>query len=294
MEHFEDMDDSKTTITDWAKDTEQRILNIPLPPTEVAFGDPPQAKTVKKVDFAPSPLKREISEKRYSQKELYSSFESDLEEQEERKRGIKEWYVGHKSDGKKRFCGNRLNLCQFTCIHICVLIIVLLIILIPIIYFVIIPHSLEKSISNNSLDGTSLKVALVGLSSLNISTGLPAYTFLPGTANLVGPTTFAISEKTASSPFVTVVVPDLFIPINQYSTLNTTGNLTLLSLPNIFTMLNAVNGQGTDVIVMSTKWTIKLWGITWYRDLPLSSSIDLNSPSGKKIFNSITSGIKIP
>jgi hypothetical protein len=248
---------TQSTISEWARSAEKEILAIPMPSSgrkKVWFGQN-STRTVKSY-LSPMPKSR------------FSN--------------AKQWYTGDASMGRKRFCGGKIHLCAFVCVHICTLTLFLLAILIPVTYFVIIPNNIQAGLSNGSADASNV-VLSIGTNGNNFHADLDfkKFLFLPGTITLLGPTNLNFGEESSvSSPFANIIIGEVSAPINQNSRLGVDGNFTL-SAP--FFIISGID----FIVYMKTEWTIKMWGIVWYRNLPLTAQYNLQSDAGKVLFKYI-------
>lgn len=258
---------NQSTVSEWARNAEKEILAVPMPTSG------------KKVWF---------SRRRDSHRSA-SSYKS-REGKKSKGDNVKQWYVGDASMGKRRYCGGRLNLCAFVCIHLCTITLLLLAILIPVIYLVVVPNNIQALLlSNGSLDGMNLTLSgAKNENNFHADFNFKKVSFLPGTVTLIPPTQLNFGGNAVfQTPFATIALAEIKASINQDSRLGVDGNFTLLSTPSYASLLKIATGS-SYILYMKTEWTLQLWGIVWYRNLPLTGHYDLQSDSGKSFFNFVT------
>jgi hypothetical protein len=164
--------------------------------------------------------------------------------------------------------------------------------MIPITYFVIVPNSIRAAFSGNSSDQIVLEIVNItnvqdqGLE-FRADAGIQRQSFLPGIVRLE-PMFIQFGLLNGKDLGVVSILDSISVPINAYSSVPVRGNLTVQDM-NIFGAL--LGGEIADngyKVALKSEITIQFWGITWYRNFPVSTIYDFasNSNSGLSFSNS--------
>ena len=199
---------------------------------------------------------------------------------------------GQERNGKeeKRYCGGRLSKRGALLTGCCGVVLVLMVILIPVIYCVVVPKLIQSTFDSGA-KSLSLSTATSPGKNTHVDMPVQALFFLPGRVTLVGPTTISMASVTdPSNSFASMVFDDVSFPINQ------AGNVSfdaVLTMTNLSAVANPIDNTINDAI-LTTKWTIKLFGIQFYKDMPLKTQMSLANviPGPQKIQDVFNEGTK--
>lgn len=204
-----------------------------------------------------------------------------------------EWCCGpsYQHYKTRKYCGGKLSFPSFVCASICLFICLLLVILIPVIYCIVIPNEIQRTFDAVVKSGGA-GIQRLAFSppppnspyNFHIDATIPAQTWIPGTAELVGQTPFYFSDSRNSGiqPWGTLLIGPVSLAINKESQVGIDGTFSLQKLPSLNGIIQGIIGMNYPVFIR-TQWTIKMWGIQWYANLPLYSEMDLNSQTGRQL-----------
>ncbi|KAI8898397.1 hypothetical protein BC833DRAFT_590007 [Globomyces pollinis-pini] len=183
---------------------------------------------------------------------------------------FKHWYVGAKKEDK-RYCGNKLNKCQFICTHITVLLLVALLLTILVVYFAVIPNLIKSKLSE-SLDDFS-NVLSIDTTSDTTTTfryqleDIQPKSLVSGTLKFEPFEVLLGRVKNFESGCMTIYFNNsIEIKLNERNAINVTGTTLIRNRDEVQNILSGAYG---NTVRLKTKLTIWFWGIQFYHQLPI-------------------------
>jgi hypothetical protein len=164
--------------------------------------------------------------------------------------------------------------------------------MIPVTYFVIVPNTIRAAFSGNSSDQLVLEVVNItnvqdqGME-FRADAGIQRQSFLPGTFRL-DPMRIQFGLLNGKELGTVSIVDSISVPINSYSSVPVRGNVTVQDMSSFGALLGGELKENGYKVALKTDITIQFWGITWYRNFPISTIYDFasNSDSGLAFSNS--------
>ena len=212
------------------------------------------------------------------------------------------WYLGDKDTkfSERRFCGGRLSSVPFVLLHIFFLILIIFIIMFPILYYIVIPHTIENFLSeaSNQFAMTSAKVEVVLLSTITMSyqfSKTTNYGFL-FSGQVVAPFTIVVANvKSTGNKLANISFKSpIYYNFNGQSTYNGSVVIDVLDTAGFLNLMLCGDcaPNTTGKAEMEASMTATLWGSTFYNSFPLQWNSQVSNTSSLiNAVNSITSAI---
>ncbi|KAJ3217586.1 hypothetical protein HDU67_007658 [Dinochytrium kinnereticum] len=229
---------------------------------------------------------------------------------------IRSWYtpvydyrtvdLNHRPPSKKpRFCGGRLSRPMFMCLHLVMISIVISAIMVPVMLLVVVPKIIRDKVT--SFDGDSLQVERLDVTafttdgvSFYFKTNLPAFFPLPisvttGPMDLQLQATLPPLNRSAPSTdivMMTVQVPGLNFKVSEPLRLDFNSSVAFSDtdgMSKLVGRMSAPGGLSGLKVVAKTGLTITVFGITFYRGLPVEKPFDIGTV--KSDFRDVVAGL---
>ncbi|TPX67077.1 hypothetical protein SpCBS45565_g04061 [Spizellomyces sp. 'palustris'] len=206
---------------------------------------------------------------------------------------VRSWYkpvydyktpgLSYKERRRPRYCGGRLKRWQFILLHALIIGLFMAIVVAPLTYFVIIPAIIQSKI--NGIDMESLGISRIDVVSwsanglrFGFAATLPSQLFLPIRVTLAPMSAVVGEKKNFKDGWAEAKLPEFSIKINEEIKLDFEGDLLIRDSEALAGLIEAFSNDKLQGMGIRAKFgaTIKIWGITWYKNLPLHK--DLNLP----------------
>ncbi|OQR82692.1 hypothetical protein ACHHYP_15658 [Achlya hypogyna] len=211
-----------------------------------------------------------------------------------KKAGLRQWYVGDEELAPKRYCGGRLRRGPFICVHVALLVVLLLAIIVPIITAVVLPHAIRAkfaaALAGTGAASTTFNVTDNANGDFTITTTVGAATFIPGTAEIQGPFSLQLTDAAGKGWGRITVADTVAFPVNKDAVVVVPARMVVYDAPSA-SVLSDVLSTKKFATTVSTQWTIKIWGFTWYHDLELSGvkTVQMSQTLQEKFVGMLTS-----
>ncbi|TPX55816.1 hypothetical protein PhCBS80983_g05003 [Powellomyces hirtus] len=221
----------------------------------------------------------------------------------------KQWYkpvYDYKTPGltatqrrQPRFCNGRFRSWQFVLIHAVIFGLFATIILAPLIYFVVVPKIIQSKIDGidaSRLALTRLDVVLWNPNGLRFgfATAIPAQLFLPLHVTL-GAMTAQIGDKDDfGKGWAEAQIPEIAVKISQEMKVDLEGDLVVKNVRDLFQKLSSKGGMQRLTLRAKFGATINVWGIKFYKNLPLHKDIIMPTiaPTVESLYGALPSAMK--
>ncbi|KAJ3014448.1 hypothetical protein HKX48_005132 [Thoreauomyces humboldtii] len=227
-------------------------------------------------------------------------------------RKVVQWYkpiYDYKTPGltssqrrRARYCGGKFVTWQFVLLHLVLAGVVMAAVLIPIVYFIVVPHIIQSKVS--AIDTSTLSISKLDVSAwttdgLNFGFGteLPAQLFLPLHVKL-GAMTAVIGDKDDfGDGWAEAQIPELAVSINQIMKVDLEGKLVVKNVDGLQALIRKISSpKGMQGMAIRAKFkaTITVWGINWYKNLPLYKDIEMPalSPTLSGLYGALPSALR--
>ncbi|KAJ3015236.1 hypothetical protein HKX48_004701, partial [Thoreauomyces humboldtii] len=204
-----------------------------------------------------------------------------------------------------RYCGGRFRRWQFIMLHLLIFLVIFLVIIIPIGYFVVIPKMVQHELNKQSLSTVDLQqmgISRYEAASLGFSirAALPAPHWLPITVEIGASNIRLYKKGDTSHGIINLAVPAFDVTLNKGVLLALNGSLGLqdcdvATTAALVQQFSSSAGLNNVELQMRANFPVKMFGITWYKGLPLYfnlGQIDHTSSNLKSFLTSLPSYLK--
>ncbi|KAJ3183539.1 hypothetical protein HDU87_006864 [Geranomyces variabilis] len=204
---------------------------------------------------------------------------------------VRQWYkpvYDYKTPGltdvqrrRPLYCNGKFKSWQFYALHAVVIGFVLTIILVPAIYCVVVPHIIQGKL--DEMDTSALTITKMDVLSWNpdglrfaFSTALPAQMFIPLHVKLGAMAATIGNKNDFGSGWAQANIPELSLRINEEMKLDMEGDLVVKDVTGLQGLIRDMSSKtGVSGLVIRAKFpaTIEVWGIKFYKNLPLHKDL---------------------
>ncbi|KAJ3172657.1 hypothetical protein HDU88_005987 [Geranomyces variabilis] len=178
-----------------------------------------------------------------------------------------------------RYAGGRFKRWQFILLHLIAATVFFLIIIVPVGYFVVIPKMVQHELNNQKIDQIDLqRMGISGYTATNlgfdIRAGLPAPHWLPITVE-IGETNIQLYERgDTDNGLLNLNVPGFTVRLNKGLILDLQGTIGLdhcnpEATQALVQKFSSPAGLNDIELQIRGKFPVRMFGITWYKHLPL-------------------------